>query len=244
MALLRVEYASKVLKMDTDFQVFLPDTGGLSEAKVVYLLHGLTDNCTAWTRYSFCERYARERNVALVMPEVQRSFYIDGVYGLDYFTYVAEELPQVCQRMFSLSADRKQNYVMGLSMGGFGALKCALTFPQRYAGCGSFSGVTDLERYLTLPSVSMQKKELTALLGAAHTIGSENDLAALAAKAGPVPQLYLSCGEQDDLYEMNNRFSKHLTRLNIPHRYDHRVGNHSWLFWDQSIQDRFAYLGL
>ena len=144
MALLHVDYASKALKMDTGFQVFLPDTGDLKEAKVVYLLHGLTDNCTAWMRHSCCERYARERNVALIMPEVQRSFYIDGVYGLDYFTYVAEELPKVCQRMFSLSAERKQNYVMGLSMGGFGALKCALTYPQRYAGCGSFSGVTDL----------------------------------------------------------------------------------------------------
>jgi S-formylglutathione hydrolase FrmB len=63
--------------------------------KVVYLLHGLTDNCTGWTRYSSCERYARERGVALVIPEVQRSFYIDGVYGLKYFTYVAEELPKM-----------------------------------------------------------------------------------------------------------------------------------------------------
>ena len=56
MALLRVEYSSKVLEMNTSFQVFLPDEGDLSEVKVVYLLHGLTDNCTGWTRYSSCER--------------------------------------------------------------------------------------------------------------------------------------------------------------------------------------------
>ena len=89
MALLRVEYSSKSLGMNTSFQVFLPDEGDLKETKVVYLLHGLTDNCTGWTRYSSCERYARERGVALVIPEVQRSFYIDGVYGLKYFTYVS-----------------------------------------------------------------------------------------------------------------------------------------------------------
>lgn len=61
MALLRVEFSSKALKMNTSFQVFLPDEGDLSQVKVVYLLHGLTDNCTGWTRYSSCERYARER---------------------------------------------------------------------------------------------------------------------------------------------------------------------------------------
>lgn len=79
MALVKVEYASKALEMATSFQVVLPDEGNLRDVKTVYLLHGLTDNCTGWTRYSSCERYAREWGVALVIPEVQRSFYIDGV---------------------------------------------------------------------------------------------------------------------------------------------------------------------
>ena len=135
--------------MTTSFQVILPDEGDLSEVKVVYLLHGLSDNCTGWTRYTSCERYARERNVALVLPEVQRSFYIDGVYGLNYFTYVAQELPQACRRMFGLSDKRENNYIMGLSMGGYGALKCALTYPRNYAGCGSFSGVADLKSFMS-----------------------------------------------------------------------------------------------
>ena len=86
MALLKVEYTSSALEMATSFQVILPDEGELGQAKVVYLLHGLTDNCTGWTRYSSCERYARERGIAVVIPEVQRSFYIDGVHGLNYFT--------------------------------------------------------------------------------------------------------------------------------------------------------------
>ena len=152
MALLKVEYASKVLEMTTSFQAVLPDEGDLKDARVVYLLHGLTDNCTGWTRYSSCERYARERGVALIIPEVQRSFYIDGVYGLNYFTYVSQELPRAVHRMFSLSLAREKNYVMGLSMGGYGALKCALTYPERYAGCGSFSGVADLERLRRTPA--------------------------------------------------------------------------------------------
>ena len=50
MALLKVEYPSKTLEMTTSFQVVLPDEGSLDETKVVYLFHGLTDNCTGWTR--------------------------------------------------------------------------------------------------------------------------------------------------------------------------------------------------
>lgn len=242
MALLRVEYASKALEMNTSFQVFLPDEGELKDVKVVYLLHGLTDNCTGWTRYSSCERYARERGVALVIPEVQRSFYIDGVYGLNYFTYVSRELPAVCQRMFGLSDEREKNFVMGLSMGGYGALKCGLTFPEKYAGCGSFSGVTDLKAFMNRQALPMHKREFTALLGPGHEIGPENDLAALAKQAETLPNVYISCGEQDVHYLMNCAFAEVLEGLGARCRFDHREGGHSWDFWDQSIQDCFDYL--
>lgn len=242
MALLRVEYASKALEMSTSFQVFLPDEGDLSQVKVIYLLHGLTDNCTGWTRYTSCERYARKWGVALVMPEVQRSFYIDGVYGLKYFTYVSQELPKACQRMFGLSADRDKNYVMGLSMGGYGALKCALTYPENYAGCGSFSGVADLKAFMSRQAVPMRDWEFTALLGEGHVVGPENDLSHLAKQVKDPPAIYISCGEQDPHYPSNCAFDALLTELGIDHRYDHRVGNHSWDFWDRSIQDCMDYL--
>jgi S-formylglutathione hydrolase FrmB len=242
MALLRVEYSSKALEMNTSFQVYLPDEGDLSETKVVYLLHGLMDNCTGWTRYTACERYARERGVALVIPEVQRSFYIDGVYGLNYFTYVSRELPKVCQRMFGFSPKREYNYVMGLSMGGFGALKCALTYPESYAGCGSFSGVTDLQDFMSRPAVPMHSRELTALLGPDHRIGQENDLSALAEQVTDAPAIYLSCGEQDAHYPANCSFREKLSERGIRHRFDHRPGGHSWDFWDQSLRDCFDYL--
>ena len=242
MALLRVEYTSKALEMMTSFQVVLPDEGDLSQVKVIYLLHGLTDNCTGWTRYSSCERYARLRGVALVIPEVQRSFYIDGVYGLKYFTYVSQELPQVCRRMFGLSADRDKNYVMGLSMGGYGALKCALTYPENYAGCGSFSGVTDLEAFMSRQAVPMHSWEFTALLGPEQQVGPENDLSYLAKQVQDPPPIYISCGEQDPHYPMNCEFAELLTELGIAHRYDHRKGVHSWDFWEKSIQDCMDYL--
>lgn len=239
MAFARVEYYSRALEMTTSFQAVLPDEGDMKDAKVVYLLHGLSDNCTCWMRYSSCERYAKERGVALIMPEVQRSYYIDGVYGLNYFTYVSQELPQAVHRMFGLSLEREKSYVMGLSMGGFGALKCALTYPENYAGCGSFSGVTDLDA--TRPGSSMRSWEFDALLGEGKRAGQDNDLFALAQKKN-LPPIYLSCGEQDRLYPMNVRFAEHLKMCKANYRFDHRPGDHTWDFWDRSIQDCMDWL--
>ena len=166
MAFLRCEIASESLRMATAVDVILPDKGDLSEVKTLYLLHGLTDDCTGWTRYTAVERYARERGLAVVLPEVQRSFYTDMAYGLPYFTYVSEELPAVCRRMFGLGAAREQNYIFGLSMGGYGAMKCALTYPGRYAGAASFSGVCDLRSTETAPGLYLSCGEQDGLYAA------------------------------------------------------------------------------
>ena len=81
---------------------------------MVWLLHGLTDDSTAWQRYTGLEWYARLKQAVVVMPEVQRSFYTDMAAGPAYFTYVSEELPAFCRRMFGLSGAREQNFVMGI----------------------------------------------------------------------------------------------------------------------------------
>lgn len=240
MAYLQCVLYSNALEMDTCVHVILPNTGDLSRTKVVYLLHGLSDNSSAWSRYTAVERYALNAGVAVVMPEVQRSFYCDTASGMAYFRYISQELPELCSHFFSLSRDPERNYIMGLSMGGHGALKCALTYPERYAGCGSFSGALRMDD----PALSnvLRKEELAALVGPGGVAGPANDLFSLAEKVRKVPRLYLSCGEQDWLYPMNAAFVEHLEKLGIAHRFDHRPGVHSWDFWDQSLRDCFRFL--
>ena len=242
MAFLRCEITAESLRMATAVDVILPDKGDLHDAKTLYLLHGLTDDCTGWTRYTAVERYARERGMAVVLPEVQRSFYTDMVYGLPYFTYVSEELPAVCRRMFGLAAAREQNYIFGLSMGGYGAMKCALTYPERYAGAASFSGVSDRRRTIERRSLSLREAELTAIFGEEKAVLPKDDLFVLAERlSGDAPGVYLSCGEQDGLYAANERFSAHLASLGITHRFEHWPGAHSWDFWDASLRAALAY---
>lgn len=233
MANLRCDIWSDSLRMMTSIAAILPDAGELKDAKVVYLLHGLSDNCSCWSRFTAIERYAREQGAAIIMPEVQRSFYTDMALGVGYFTYVQKELPQICARLFGLSQKREQNFVMGLSMGGYGAWKCALTAPGQYAGCAGFSSVTDIERRAAGGSLEYQ-----AIFGPALQVPENASLTKLLEKqdAANLPRFFMTCGEQDGLYAENCNFAKALEEKGAALEFLHWPGNHTWDFWDKSVK--------
>ena len=182
MAHLRCDFRSDAMAMNTSMTVILPEKTDLSQVPVVYLLHGLEDNCTGWTRYTSVERYAREKGAALVIPEVQRSFYTDMEQGIPYFTFIHDELPEICRGFFGFSARREKNYMMGLSMGGYGTLKCVLQTPERYAGAATFSAVADIEEFAA-GQTAAEKRELQAVFGQSLKIPADCNLLTLAEKA-------------------------------------------------------------
>ena len=144
MAIFRGTIRSKTLMMDTSVNIVVPYEQHYAatkarEFKTVILLHGLKQNADAWPRMSRVEQYAHAAGFNVVMPEAQRSFYTDMTYGLAYFDYIANELPQMLSTVFRMPTDSAHLYVGGLSMGGFGAFKCALTYPERFAGVMSLS---------------------------------------------------------------------------------------------------------
>lgn len=234
---IRCDFHSEALRMSTSLVALLPDQQPLSQVPVIYLLHGLSDNCMGWTRLTAVERYARDLGAAVIMPEVQRSFYTDMVHGPGYFTYVAKELPAFCSRVFGLSRDRAQNYIMGLSMGGYGALKCAFNFPEQYAGCASFSAVTDIAGRIARAS-QQDRQEFCGIFGEEIKIPDSCDLFTLAehCNVSTLPRVYMTCGEQDDLYPENGRLAQLLERKKADIIFTHWAGIHSWDFWDRSVE--------
>lgn len=241
MSLARVDFYSECLGFNTTALVIIPDSVPNKRANVLYLLHGLSDNCTGWMRLTSIERYARARKMAVVMPEVQRSYYTDMAYGPKYFSYVAVELPKLMQKMFGFSDKQEKNYVAGLSMGGYGALKCALTYPQKYAGCAAFSSACDVKgnieggRY----NGTDRLREFKALFGENLEVGDENDLFALMKKnadLGGKAKFFVTCGTDDSLYAQNVRFKEEMEKLPYELTYLEWKGDHTWDFWDKSIQ--------
>src|SRR3989304_2890072 len=151
MILTEVNFFSEVLTLGCAMHVLLPQRP-LADAqkkpqkkfRTLYLLHGHSDDHTAWQRWTSIERYVEGLNLVVVMPAVHLSFYTDMVYGGKYWTFISEEVPAVVRDIFPLSSDRKDNFVAGLSMGGYGAFKLAFTHPERYAAAASISGAVDI----------------------------------------------------------------------------------------------------
>lgn len=235
MAHLRCDFRSDAMDMITSMTVVLPEGVKQSDIRVVYLLHGLADNCSGWSRYTSVERYAREHNVALVIPEVQRSFYADMDQGIPYFTYIHDELPKICRNFFGFSEQREKNYIMGLSMGGYGAMKCALNTPERYAGVATFSAVADMAEFIQ--TLGNNKKQFQAIFGQDLALPENCDLVAMAKKAeiADLPRIYMACGEQDGLFDANVRLSGIFQQRGADIRFEHWEGIHNWVFWDAAV---------
>jgi S-formylglutathione hydrolase FrmB len=208
---------------------------------LLYLLHGRSDDHTAWARYTSIERYAAAAGLAVVMPAAARSFCADEAHGHRYWTYVSEELPGLVRSFFRVTARPERTFVAGLSMGGYGAFKWALRQPGRFAAAASMSGALDVVALATLP----ERNELPGRIYGGVP-GAEEDLFALLADADPdaLPSLYVACGTEDHLFAGNTRFVDAAYVKGLDVEVDFRPGEHEWGFWDTEIQKVLAWLPL
>jgi len=243
------EFYSECLRLTTQVRIIFPDPSDDAtpliegEPSVMYLLHGLAANAGEWSRFSKIEYYAKKYNLIVIMPEVQRSFYLDAACGPRFLTYVGEELPAICGRWFRLPEARDMTFIAGESMGGYGAVKIALRFPGRFGAAAGLSGVLDFPRAVSdilagrwegvLPS------EMEALLGPGAHVKPEDDVIELIRKqtGNPErPRLIQLCGSEDFLYEDNLRFRQAAETSGYGHTYMEWPGEHAWPFWDVAIQ--------
>jgi S-formylglutathione hydrolase FrmB len=257
MILNEVHFFSEILTLQSTMYVLIPQRGMAEmtrkrtpKVRTLYLLHGHSDDHTAWQRWTSIERYAESLNVAVVMPAVHLSFYTDMAHGGKYWEFISEEVPAVVRDLFSLSSRREDNYVAGLSMGGYGAFKLALTHPDRYAAAASLSGATDIEEVVKPvkndPMNKAWQAEMRTVFGDLTRVpGSRHDLFTLAkkvAKGAVKPRLYQCCGTEDFLYEDNLRFRDAARRLSLDLTYEEGPGQHDWAYWDLMIQRVLAWM--
>ncbi|MGK5677966.1 alpha/beta hydrolase [Actinoplanes sp. URMC 104] len=236
MALLQVDFFAETLDLGTSMTVVLPQEGP-TPPPVLYLLHGLTDDHTAWTRYTSIERYAYDHQLAVVMPQVHRSFYTDEAHGMRFWTFLSEELPRVVERFFNVSQRREDTYVAGLSMGGYGAFKWALRQPERFAAAASLSGALDtswLQQHDDRPHI---REVMDRVWAGRDVTGTGDDLFHLLSTAdgASLPRLMLRCGTGDHLFAMNERFAHECARAGIPLDSEFEPGGHEWSYWDRHI---------
>lgn len=255
MARIQGDFYSEALGTSVTINVLLPQPAPEQRTPprrypVLWLLHGLLDDHTTWLRQTSLERYVDGLQLAVVMPAGGRSFYTDMAHGYRYWTYVSEELPELARAWFPLSAAREENFVAGLSMGGYGAFKLALRHPERYAAAASLSGaLRHFDHEAEAGATPAWVAELTDVFGdLAHFPSSEDNVyylaQQLAGSGAPSPMLYQCCGVDDFLYDDNLLFKAHAESLGLPLTYAEGPGEHNWAYWDQQIQQVLTWLPL
>ncbi len=237
---------SVILPQHTSTQVGMQDNAADGAPPVLYLLHGFSDDDTAWVRRTSIQRYVSSLGLAVVMPQVHRSFYADEVYGNKYWTFLSEELPALVSGFFNVSTRREDTFVAGNSMGGYGAFKWALRQPDRFAAAASISGSLGMA---TRERIGNPKRELfDRIFGESPIEGTDNDLIHLLDTfdhtAHQMPQLNMSCGTGDNLIQENEKFLASAREKGVNLRASFGPGEHGWDYWDLQIKDVLDWLPL
>jgi putative tributyrin esterase len=247
-----VPFESKLVGQRLPYNVVLPpDYEMKSSARtlypVLYLLHGLAGSANDWvSQRAHLADYAAQYRMIIVVPEGKDGWYTDGAtVATDKFeSYFVEELMPDVQKRFRTVEARDGRAVAGLSMGGYGALKFGLKYPDKFVFVASMSGALGAASWHAQdPLPSFVKPSVARIFGADDSPArAPNDIYKIvrelpAERVASLPYFYLDCGTEDGLLGSNRDFAALLVDKKIPHEYRQLPGNHGWAYWDQQVRE-------
>jgi S-formylglutathione hydrolase FrmB len=172
----------------------------------------------------------------IVMPDSGRSFSCDAVNGPAYQSAFVKDLVPFIDRTFHVRAEKAGRCIGGLSMGGYGAIKLALQYPELFVSAHGHSGTYDFGH-----GFRDEEREAQLILGDYVQGGGPNDCYKLAAACKNPPALRIDCGVDDFILEHSRQFHAHLEKLGIPHEYAEFPLGHGWAYWDLHIQEALDF---
>ncbi|MEJ7618826.1 MAG: alpha/beta hydrolase family protein [Pyrinomonadaceae bacterium] len=244
-----IKFESKLVGAVLPYNVVLPPDYSLPTARnlrfpVLYLLHGLTGHYGDWVSKSKLTDYAARHRIIIVTPEGNNGWYTDSPVkeSEKYESYIMQELIPDVERRFRTLSSREGRSIAGLSMGGYGALKLGMKHPDKFVFAGSMSGALGAAAWTdAVINTEPAKSSIMQAFGPAdHAARPANDLFKMAAAITPeriaaLPFLYVDCGNEDFLIQMNRSFVEALVKQKIPHEYRQLPGKHDWPYWDKQV---------
>ncbi|MCM1328234.1 MAG: alpha/beta fold hydrolase [Ruminococcus sp.] len=220
-----------------DFRGETPENRG--KTRTLFLLHGWSADGDNWIPEYLAEKY----NFAIVTPNGENGFWLDGIStGHKFGTFVGVELADYIRRTFGLAQSPEETYIMGTSMGGFGALRTALKYPETFGkavGLSSALILYDIAGMKPGESTDMANYEYyRECFGDLDRVTeSENDpeflVKRLKERGEKFPEIYMACGTEDFLLEHNRRFHDFLEKNGVAHTYSESRGGHDMVFWNE-----------
>lgn len=263
MALVQVNFFSESLLRNVNLVCVIPndkremDGEGLRPAdkplKTLYMLHGIYSGEWDWLTQTRLFKYAKDRNLAVILPCGENGFYNDSPARHDlYSRFIGQELVAYTRSLFHLSDKREDTFIGGLSMGGLGAFEMGFRYPETFGYVGALSTATMAqEGFPEKDDTSMyllsNRTFFESVFGPEKTFeGSENDIYKLAKdlkeSGKPLPKIFQAIGVEDPFLEGNQRLCKYLESIGIPVDYTEDKGGHDWAFWDRNMYRLFDWL--
>lgn len=255
MAIMHMNLTSRSLTRKTDVYVGFP-TPTLQDMiqhkdhydpekqwPVVYLLHGAGGDGFEWIQKADIEALCCQYGFIAVIPNGDLSFYCNTPDGRNYYSFIAEELPAIIESTFHASSRPEDRYIMGYSMGGFGAVKIGLTNPHRYHKIASLSGCMDVAGFINGFESGSIFRIHRNLPGWPDIQGTENDMMHLLdlsiarkERGGYVPAIYHTIGKQDFIYSFSQEWRKKAQSSCLDFLYTEDDGMHNFDYWNQKIR--------
>ncbi|WP_417553379.1 S-formylglutathione hydrolase [Marinomonas fungiae] len=211
----RYRHESLSVKGDMVFAIFLPAQAESASVPVLYWLSGLTCTDENFSQKAGAFKKAAELGLAIVMPDTSprgtdypgehesydfgsgAGFYVNATvapYSNTYhmYDYVVKELPTLVEEHFPVTDKRS---ISGHSMGGHGALICALKNPGRYQSVSAFAPITNPTQ------CPWGEKAFTGYLGDDREAWKAWDTCELIATASERLPLLVDQGEADNFLE-------------------------------------------
>jgi len=242
-----VTFHSVALKRDMPYRMVLPaNVSANKKLPVVYLLHGGGGNFRDWSNYSDVARFA-ERGLILVMPEGYSSYFTNAAERPEdrYEDYIVKDLISDVEGKFPAAQGRANRAIVGVSMGGFGAVKLELRHPELFAFAGGLSAALDVpSRPFSMRRLEQWRRH-RAIFGKWNgQAQKENDPLVLAQSADPArtPYLFLTCGDQEGLLGVNRKFAALLEQRHFRYEFHTAPGDHNWTQWNERLPNLFQSL--
>ncbi|MCF0142965.1 MAG: hypothetical protein HUJ75_06270 [Parasporobacterium sp.] len=254
----KCSFDSTFLSKMVDVNVYLPhrvrlaDTGkDLSEVfnfkplKTIFLLHGVRDNGEAWISQTSVMRYADDYGVALVCPTVDNSFYVNNIRGERYYDFFVNEVISFVRGIFPLSDKREDNYICGVSMGGYGTFNTIFNRPDLFCKAAVMTSVVDVSYSSRI--INALGVHLDQTLGPWKELkGSQFDLRTVIdnyeGDKALIPPVLMIDSDRDYLRKTNLEFLEYYKNLGYPVEFRDYEGVHDWQFWDDHIKECMEFL--
>lgn len=262
MACGRMEFHARSIMRHTDFSFVLPNDTEMEEVRNtkhydrdpinVILLHGLTGTDTDWLYGGNARWMSIQYNLNIFMPSTGNSFYLDkGYEGANCATFIAEELPEYIGKTFGINMERENTMIGGLSMGGYGTLRTALAYPDRFFSCLALSSAIHIRAIAD--DLRDHKDKVTPYEMTRDIFGDPDELltsdknpevlySRIKQAGGKAPKIYFACGTEDDLVGANRMFRDFLEKEGADYIYEEGPGRHDWVFWTEYLDRGLAAL--